>query len=104
MPNYKQADVAGTKWQRCNSVTISNEYAVQPMVHMCEEEIAEVAGAVFKTPLTGMSFAFNPAEVIALRNPETGELTGGTVTGADVYIILSSLYAKRAEERDKLVL
>jgi len=99
MPNYKQSDVAGTQWQRCNQLWINNPYNEVPTINMCEEVVVQAGTEVFKQPTTGMSFPFDPTEVIPLLHPETGEVLGET-TGMDIYVALWSLYAKRAAERD----
>lgn len=100
MPDYKETAVTGTSWHRCNTVTISNPYLGQPTVLMQEEVIASVGGNVFSQPAPGLSFAFDPAEVIELRNPQTGELVGASMTGMDLYLALYSLYIQKAHERD----
>jgi hypothetical protein len=40
------------------------------------------------------------ANVGKMLNPETGEATGATVTHAELYAILFSLYMQTAVERD----
>lgn len=100
MPDYKETAVTGTSWQRCNGVTISNPYLGQPTVLMQEEVIAAVGDNRFVQTAPGLSFDFDPAEVINLRNPQTGELVGATMTGMDLYVALYSLYIQKAHERD----
>jgi len=46
------------------------------------------------------SATFDPQGVIDVRNPETGELTGATVTQAELYAIVYSLYIQTATARD----
>lgn len=103
MPDYKEAAVTGKKWQRCNVVHIDNPYQAQPMVTFAEQEIAEVDGATFSTQLGQIVFPFDPSVIINLRDPATGDVTGQTVTGADVYAALYSLYIQQALERDSPV-
>lgn len=100
MSDYKETHVTGKKWQRCNVVHIDNPYQAQPMVTFAEQEIAEVDGATFQTQLGQIVFPFDPAATINLRDPGTGELTGQTMTGADIYAALYSLYIQSALERD----
>lgn len=100
MPDYKETAVTGKKWQRCNVVHIDNPYQAQPTVTFAEQEVAEVDGATFQTQLGQLVFPFDPVENINLRDPATGDLTGQTVTGADVYAALYSLYIQKAMERD----
>lgn len=100
MSNYKEVAVTGTKWQRCNSVTINNPLGAIPTVSMGEQIMAVVDGDTFAQTAQGLNFAFDPGEVIALRNPATNELVGSTMTGLDVYVALYSLYIQKAQERD----
>jgi hypothetical protein len=100
MPDYKETAVTGTQWQRCNGVTISNPFRGQPTVQMQEETIAQVGDNVFAQTAAGIVFDFDPAEKIDLRNPQTGELVGASMTGMDLYVALYSLYIAKAHERD----
>lgn len=101
MPDYKETTVAGTSWQRCNNVNISNPRNATPMVLLSEEVIAQVNGSEFAKTADGISFAFDPALVIPLRDPTTGDLIpDATMTGMDVYVALYSLYILKATERD----
>lgn len=100
MSDYKETHVTGKKWQRCNVVHIDNPYQAQPTVTFAEQEVAEVDGATFQTQLGQIVLPFDPAATINLRDPSTGELTGTTVTGGDVYAALYSLYIQSALERD----
>ena len=44
---------------------------------------------------------FDPADVVVLRNPETGDLTGETITMGEVYAILASAYWQFAPAKDE---
>ena len=81
MSDYKETQVTGKKWQRCNVVHIDNPHQAQPTVTFAEQEVAEVDGATFQTQLGQIVFPFDPAATINLRDPGTGELTGQTMTG-----------------------
>lgn len=100
MPDYKEVNVEARKWQRCKTITIENPYQGQAAVHMAEEEMADIGGNLVARGVPGMSFPFNPQEIIQLRNPSTGEPSGATVSMAEVYAILWSLYIGKAIERD----
>jgi len=77
MTDYKQTAVAGTSWQRCSGVSISNPRNDVPMVRMSEEIIAQVNGTEFSQSAPGITFAFDPSEIIELRDPQSGELIEG---------------------------
>lgn len=101
MPDYKETAVTGTQWKRCDSVTISNPYGGTPTIRLGEEDRANVGGAQFSKTAAGITFDFDPAIVIQLRDPFTGDvIPGATMTGAQMYAALYSLYIQKALERD----
>jgi hypothetical protein len=101
MSDYKENEVAGRSWQRCNQVLISNPLEGAPMVRLSEESVISIDGHRFSNSLPGIQFEFDPSITIQLVNPATGaKIAGKTVTGADVYVSLYSLYIQKALERD----
>lgn len=100
MPNYKEAPVSGTQWQRCNQVVIDNPYGGVPTVSMREEMIVTLNGDRFSRSAPGLTFAFDPSEVIPLLDPTTGQPTGQSVTAGSIYVALASMYAMKAAQRD----
>lgn len=100
MTDYKETEVTGTSWQRCDAVTISNPRNAVPTVRMSEEIIANLGGNEFSKTAQGLAFAFDPSIVIPLLNPVTGLSTGSSMTGMDVYVALYSLYILKAAARD----
>lgn len=100
MADYKESNVEGKSWQRCSQVLISNAKDAQPRVTLSEERVYVVGDKELSYPIPGIQFDFDPSIVIQLRNPNTGDLTGSTMTGAQVYVALYSLYIQKALERD----
>jgi hypothetical protein len=100
MVNYKQSEVVGQQWRRCNSIQISNPYNGQATLVFGEEEIISLPGADIQRPMVPLSAVFDPTKEIPLVNPNTGELTGESISEMDVYIILFSKYMALAKERD----
>lgn len=101
MPNYREASATGTQWQRCNCVHIDNPLNGQAQVTFAEEVVATLGEELFIKPGPQIVFPFDPAEVIQLRNPQTGEvIPDATMTGLQVYVALFSLYLQKAEVRD----
>lgn len=100
MANYNEEQISGAQWQRCCSINITNPYKKPAHITMIEETVADVGGETYAKHAAGLSFPFDPDEVIEVLNPETGTPTGDAVSGADVYAYLYSLYIKRANERD----
>lgn len=101
MPDYKETVVTGTQWTRCDNVTISNPYNGTPVIRMSEEVRATMDTTQFSQTAEGLTFDFEPALVVQLRNPATNEIVpGATMTGMDIYVALYSLYIQKAMERD----
>lgn len=100
MPDYQETQVTGTKWQRCNQVVLDNPYNGQRSIEMREETVATLDGSVFSQTVQGMKFNFDPSDLIQLRDPATGVLTGSTMSMMDMYVAVWSLYLQKAAERD----
>ncbi len=102
MADYKESLISGKKWQRCNRIQIENPYNGSKYINMVEEEIADIGdGIMVNTPKGNIIEPFaDPAAVVNLINPETGESLGSTVTYQDIYVILHSLYIQLATQRD----
>ena len=113
MANYRETDVAGVSWVRCRAVTIINpiEGTIEPnsmpsvpsvpTAYFQEEKVISIDGVRTLIDSGSCSKKFNATEVINLRNPDTGELTGVTSSHAELYSILYSLYLQTAIERDE---
>lgn len=99
MADYREQPVDGKTWRRCRRLDIINDSDSQ-FVLFHEEDVAQVGGQVFKTPLSYLRKDFNPTGEIPLVNPLTGELTGQVVTEQELYVMLYSAYIKTAKERD----
>lgn len=100
MPDYKESSVSGTQWQRCNAVVVSNPYGEVPTITLREEQITTVGGQQFRQDRGGIEFPFDPAYVVNLKNPVTGEALGATMTCQEIYVALWSMYMQKAAERD----
>ena len=101
MPDYKESQVAGTRWQRCNRITINNPYGAMPTIRFDEEERIAVGEQTIGNPVGGILKDFDdPERTFPLCNPMTGESTGATATYGEVYVLLWSLYMALATERD----
>lgn len=101
MPDYKEATVAGHRWQRCHQIVIDNRRAATPAMRFDEETVVALEGsAEVRTPAGALTVDFDPARTIPLRDPQTGELTGETTTYGAAYALLYSAYLDAALERD----
>lgn len=102
MANYKEEQLNGAKWQRCNAVHITNSYGVTPHIIFGEEQIVLVEGSPpIRININSQCVAaFNAQSVINIINPLTGEMTGAQYTHQQLYEILYSLYVDTALKRD----
>ena len=110
--NYKETTLSGISWTRCRAVTIVNPLAgtgeidrktnIQdgPVAYFQEETVLSVDGKEIRADAGSCSQKFDPTAMIQLRDPVSGELTGATMTHAELYTILYSLYLQTATERD----
>jgi len=98
--NYKESSVTGSEYTRCQKIMIYNPLGGQPMLEFDEERATILADRTLTERVGGLRVAFDPAEEIALINPETGEPLGSSVTHAQLYVILFSLYIGKAQARD----
>lgn len=101
MPDYNETTLTGTAWQRCHQITVHNVRNAPPSVEFAEERVIALQdGAEIRQQLGALAVPYNPAKVISLRDPATGELTAETATYAQAYQILYSAYIDAALERD----
>ena len=111
--NYKQTDVTGSSWVRCNTITIKNPLktteriglgGINPIikeVYFQEEEVIVLSDdKTIITPSGSISTPYIPENTISILDPTTGQATGATITHADLYKILYSLYIQTAQARD----
>jgi len=105
MPNYKEQTVTGESWQRCQQVVVENHRGSDPAVRFDEERVVALAdGEESRKPLGSLVMPYDPSAPIELRDPVSGDLTGESVTQADVYQILYSAYMNAAIARDEAAL
>ena len=102
MPDYKQSALSGTEWQRCNVVVVTNPLGGAPRISFEEERVISVGGSVIKQGIGGCQKAFNPTGTFPLLDPSTNEPIGPSMTHAELYVALYSLYMQTAVERDTL--
>lgn len=110
MADYKESTVTGTRWSRCRQIRIDNPHSSQgvPTVQFVEEDAIDLGGAVgvIVTPSKLRpiySIQFDPAEVVDLYDPITGEKTTQTITMGEIYALIFSAYMTHAARRDEQV-
>ena len=93
--SYKldQKPVAGESYIRCPQVVIDNRLGHAPTIAFSRERIIGLADGVTVTqPMSPREVAFDPAAVVPVLDPETGEPTGKTVTQGDLYALIYSVF------------
>jgi len=101
MPDYKESTVAGTSYQRCHTVRLNNPYQEQPFIEFLEEKVINLDGQVLRQGVAGLCEKhFNPTDSFHLLDPTTNLPTGTSMTHAEFYAVLYSLYMQTALERD----
>ena len=101
-PDYRQSAVTGTKWRRSCHGEFDNAYGRTPWIRFDWEDRVLLADAsTIGTPAGSTQREFSdPRATLALRNPETGALTGQTITHGELYAILWSLAMESAALAD----
>lgn len=101
--NYKEETREAVFWQRCKEVICVNPLVGDKYVSFQEEKACLVNGQpISMGHAGGCNTSFTEEGLIPLVNPNTGELTGDTVSHAVLYTILHSLYIQTARARDGL--
>lgn len=100
MPDYKESNVAGVQWHRFRRITIDNPRLGVPTVTCMEEQVLSVDGVEQRRDVGVLAFRFDPAAVFPVLDPETGEPTGHTATGAEVYALIYGYVLAEAARRD----
>lgn len=104
MPNYKQSTLPCSSYMRANSVAALNPLGGLRLIQFHEETVLTLPDGTTSTSPAGecskILTAENAATPFPLRDPQTGDPTGTTMTYADVYQALMSLYYHVAEARD----
>lgn len=100
MPNYKETEVVGSQYQRARLIQINNELNQTPFITFCEERVTVLPDKEFHEDVGQLTCSFDPVGEIVLINPETDEATGATISHAEFYAIVYSLYKQLAIERD----
>jgi len=96
---YQPTDVAGQEYTRCYQVVIDNHRLRAPVATFFEERV--LVGSTSRAQAVGqVEMPYDPASQIALVDPTTGEPTGQTISGAQLYAMVYSAYMHAAVARD----
>ena len=104
MSDYKESTIAGTVWQRCHEIVVSNTRGAVPRIQFFEERVIALEGAgEIRQTLGPLEVAFDPALVVQILDPTTGQPTGASATYGEAYVLLYSAYLAAALARDALI-
>lgn len=107
MPNYRENQTEAVSWRRAFSGVIHNPLpgGGVPRIDFTEQDVVSAGGKIIAVTqvfdFETVSVAFDPAGEIALRDPDSGELTGETMTHLQLRAALHSLYMIGANARDE---
>ena len=107
---YKEQQESGVSYTRCRQINIDNPVNGTPNITMFEERIIEFPdGRVYPANLnTGpggrfdppLQQAYGPSLEIPIVDPTTFEPNGQSMTAAQIYAAIFSLYIHLAKARD----
>lgn len=98
--NYDETPIEGVSRKRAKQIIIDNFLDQPQYITYQEETVATINGEQIQQTAGTLGGAVDPLGEIALRDLDTGELTGDTIPVALVYQALYSDYLTRAFERD----
>lgn len=98
--NYSETPITGVSRKRAKQTIIDNFLDQPPYITYQEETVATINGEQRQETAGTVGGLVDPEGVIALRDLDTGELTGDTVPVSLIYAALYSDYLNRAFERD----
>jgi hypothetical protein len=100
--NYKQESITGTSYLRAKSVKIDSPVNQTPTVYFVEEQVTTLAsGEVLTKEVDQLLVSYDPLAAITVLDPATGLPTGSTLTHAQIYQYLYSVYMAAATKRDQ---
>ena len=89
---FQETQVIGQKYTRFDRINVDNSLDRTPMIHISSEDIMIVDGDTkLQVGRNDYSIPFDADAIIPLRNPVTDELTGASMTHAEIYAILYSV-------------
>jgi hypothetical protein len=100
MADYRQTVHTITQWQRCFRAVIEHARHQVPRIDFLEE-VVTINGDETRQQVPGCSISYEPAGVVPMRDPDTDQPTGQTLTQQQIYAILYSVYRWSADQRDQ---
>lgn len=97
---YSESTVTGNAYVRARKVIIDYKLDQLPVATFIRERVMTLGAETLKTPVANVSGVYDAEATIALRDPEDGTLTGDTMTQAQVFQALYSLFYQLSVEAD----
>jgi hypothetical protein len=98
MTDLSQTAVVGNSWIRTNKIGVDNPINGTPEITYQVERAYNFPDGVITKSLPEIKRVFDSSKVVAVRNPQTGELTGGTITLGEIYALIYSAFWQDAVE------
>lgn len=98
--NYNETHISGMTRKRAKQIIIDNFLEQPAYITYQEEIVAAINGEQRQEAAGTLGGGVDPVGAIALRDLDTGKLTGETVAISVIYAALYSDYLNRAFERD----
>ena len=96
--NINEQEISGTTHERYSQVTINYGYNQTPTIQLTKEKITLYGDETINKVIGVKQYNFDPAEVIDLMNPLTGEPIGATMTQQELMVGVYSYCIKRLLE------
>lgn len=102
MANYKETSGSATTWTRANRVMILNPFEADAakQISFFEETVAKMGDTIIKSDSGYTSTYYVPDKQVELLDPQSGQPTGKTITQAEIYQAIYSMYITAAKARD----
>jgi len=100
MANYNEIDVTGTEYQRCFSAVINNVLGQTPEIIFKEEKVLNLNSGKMLMGCGYCSLSYSADATFPILDLTTDNPTGQTMTHAQLYQALYSLYVQTANARD----
>lgn len=101
MANYKETAGSATTWTRANRVMILNPLEDIPkQISFFEETVVKIGDTVVRSDSGYAAAYYVPDKQVELLDPQSGEPTGKTISHAEIYQAIYSMYITAAKARD----
>ena len=101
---FNQKTVNGESWTRAKRLVFENPLSGTMMLRFMEEEAIVIGEKVIREPAGSIDLEFKAAEdfmgMIDIMDPETGELTGSSISYQELYAIMYSAYIQQVKKRN----